>query len=553
MRFLPIVERELRVASRRRAIYWTRASVALTAMVAATWVFTMLLHEPQREKGQIIFYVLTGASLAYCWLAGLRSTADCLSEEKREGTLGLLFLTDLKGYDVVLGKLVASSLSALYGLLAVVPVLGIPLLLGGITLGEFGRVAAVLVNTLFFSLCVGLFASSLSKSVFKAMGATAVVLFICTGGLYFLWLWLSATTRPSQIHPAFYVSCPGVGFAFALDRQFAIKPEIYYWSLAALHGLAWFLLGLASLITPRAWQDRPVGARGLRMRSGWSRLWQGDDKERRRFRDGLLECNPFYWLASRPRFKPAGVWGVLVLALLIWLWGIAEGKFLINSEAFLLTLIALNSFFKGWVALEACRQLADDRRSGALELLLSTPLSVPEILRGQRLALQRQFLWPIILVLSWELLMLGYRFSDLGGDARDEFVMMCLVGIVIFIADVIALYWVGMWMGLVSQNSRRAFNGCILRIIALPWMAYAVFLMLAATAPSRVRNSLDVEHFLGVGLVLSLLFDVAFGIWARQKLLMNFRSVATQRFQVRRSLFQRVFGNSTASAPKPEA
>ena len=29
-------------------------------------------------------------------------TADALSSEKRNGTLGLLFLTDLKGYDIVL-------------------------------------------------------------------------------------------------------------------------------------------------------------------------------------------------------------------------------------------------------------------------------------------------------------------------------------------------------------------------------------------------------------------------------------------------------------------
>ena len=35
-------------------------------------------------------------------LCAMRNTADSLSAEKREGTLGLLFLTDLRGYDVVL-------------------------------------------------------------------------------------------------------------------------------------------------------------------------------------------------------------------------------------------------------------------------------------------------------------------------------------------------------------------------------------------------------------------------------------------------------------------
>ena len=45
----------------------------------------------------------------YCLLEGTRLAADCRGEEKREGTLGLLFLTDLQGYDVVLGKYLATS------------------------------------------------------------------------------------------------------------------------------------------------------------------------------------------------------------------------------------------------------------------------------------------------------------------------------------------------------------------------------------------------------------------------------------------------------------
>src|SRR5882724_7405645 len=133
MTFLPIVARELRVAARRRSTYWTRAGAALFVIVAGTWVFLMMLREPPEIAAKVIFGVLTGSAGLYCLLRGVGATADCLSEEKREGTLGLLFLTDLKGYDVVFGKLVATSLNSFYGLLAVFPVLAIPLLLGGVT------------------------------------------------------------------------------------------------------------------------------------------------------------------------------------------------------------------------------------------------------------------------------------------------------------------------------------------------------------------------------------------------------------------------------------
>jgi len=53
--------------------------------------------------------------------------------------------------------------------------------------------------------------------------------------------------------------------------------------------------------------------------------------------------------------------------------------------------------------------LTEDRRIGALELLLSHSLPIREILTGQRLALQRQFLGPIIVVLCAEFIMFTAR------------------------------------------------------------------------------------------------------------------------------------------------
>jgi len=78
-------------------------------------------------------------TLAATIVSGLFLTADCLSEEKREGTLGFLFLTDLRGYDVVFGKLVATSLRGFYAMLAALPVMGVTLVLGGITGEQFWK------------------------------------------------------------------------------------------------------------------------------------------------------------------------------------------------------------------------------------------------------------------------------------------------------------------------------------------------------------------------------------------------------------------------------
>src|ERR1051326_1986807 len=118
MTVLPIVERELRVAARGSSTYLFRVMAAFVAIAVFGWMLLTLLRDkvPSAAHGRYLFRSLFGLAFAYCLFIGARLTADCLSEEKREGTLGLLFLTDLKGYDVVLGKLAATSLHSIYAL-----------------------------------------------------------------------------------------------------------------------------------------------------------------------------------------------------------------------------------------------------------------------------------------------------------------------------------------------------------------------------------------------------------------------------------------------------
>jgi ABC-type transport system involved in multi-copper enzyme maturation permease subunit len=142
MRFLPIVERELRVAARRRSAFWVRVGAAVAAVgVGAVPLWLGGDWSTSASLGRQLFDVLTRLTFFLCVLAGPMLTADALSEEKREGTLGFLFLTDLRAADVVLGKLAAASVATVFGLLAVVPVVAVGLLLAG----SIGSSAAVLV------------------------------------------------------------------------------------------------------------------------------------------------------------------------------------------------------------------------------------------------------------------------------------------------------------------------------------------------------------------------------------------------------------------------
>jgi ABC-type transport system involved in cytochrome c biogenesis permease component len=183
MSFLPIVERELRVSARRTSTYWLRCLVALAGVVifAGLLLNTRMFPSPV-VMGKNLFSSLSVLTLIYCLIEGVRETADCLSEEKREGTLGLLFLTDLRGYDVVLGKLLATSLRCGFAFLAVYPVLAITQLMGGVEPGFFWKTILALTHALFFSLATGMFVSALSRDALRAMIGTASLV----GGLCFL-------------------------------------------------------------------------------------------------------------------------------------------------------------------------------------------------------------------------------------------------------------------------------------------------------------------------------------------------------------------------------
>jgi hypothetical protein len=545
MTFLPILARELRVASRRRITYWIRTGAALAVMIIGTWLFLMMQNEPPQTVAQVLFGVLTSCATLSAFLSGLRDTADCLSGEKREGTLGLLFLTDLRGYDVVIGKMAANSINAFYGILAVLPIFGVPLLMGGITLGEFGRMTLVAVNALFFSLSLGICVSAFSRSGRKSAAMTFLLLLFFSGVLPAIGGYKMYLTSSVIYDPIFFWPSAGFTYFRAWEYLYKLGPDDFWWSLVTGHAMGWFFLIVASFVAPRSWQDRPAGTKKLRWRERWLLWSHGDSAERLAFRRRLLNQNAFFWLAARSRLKPAIVWAVLGLLACVWAWGV--GKYhqeFLNPGAYLLTGLVLNLMLKAWVAAEAGRQLAEDRKLGALELLLSTPMTIHDILRGQLLALRRQFLGPLVLVLVTIFVFMWATLREPDTEDMRSFVrLLCIGGMVMIVADLIALYWVGMWQGLTAKNPNRTASASVARILVLPPLAWATVVLIAVL--SSVRGGQNYESWphmlLGLWFGLGLAADIAFSVAARRKLLTEFRFAAAQRYTPRAGFLRRLF------------
>jgi ABC-type Na+ efflux pump permease subunit len=537
MTVLPIVGRELRVASRRRGTYWMRVIAAFFAIVAFSWMMLTLYRDavPSTAHGRHLFRTLFAFAFVYCLFVGARVTADCLSEEKREGTLGLLFLTDLKGYDVVLGKLVATSLNSVYGLLAIIPVMALTVQLGGVTAGELWRASLVLLNTLFFSLTAGLFVSTLSRDERKAMFATVFASLVLVVGPFALSFVLGMSfplfDDPNMIWPILIFS-PAYSFGhilFAAVPFMPFPPESFWSSLLLVHLVSWGLLAVACIILPRIWQARTSSSRLERQRERIEQWAFGAPRERVAHRTRLLDINPFLWLAGRERWKPAYVWFYLAAVAGTWLWGWHRySDVMFDRKTLIPTVLMFQVFLKIWIVSEACNRLAEDRRIGALELLLSTPLTVSDILRGQWLALKRQFALPVATVVALELVVLRSSFAT--GTVAVNLVML--------VADLAALGWVAMWLGLTARNTSRAILGAVGRILILPWVIFYAGGM-AADFLSRFLRGRPFEPgdrwMLWAWLAIGLSTNFAFAIlWARRNLLHHFRTVAVQRFEPRR-------------------
>jgi len=518
-------------------------------IVLGTWFFLMLRGQSPQVVAQVLFGLLTGAAVLYCLLSGVRATADCLSEEKREGTLGLLFLTDLKGYDVVLGKLAATSLNAFYGVLAVVPMLAVPLLMGGVTLAEFGRMAVVALNALFLSLSAGICVSSLSRSARTAAGATFLLLLLFTALLPAAGALATAFNKIGSLRQLFFLPSAGFSFYLGFDNSYKTGARLFWSSSCVIHSLGWILLGSAAFIAPRTWQDRPAGAQKLRWRERWKAWSYGTCVQRDAYRDRLLGTNAFYWLAARARLKPALVWGVLGLLACGWLWGLAKFRHdWLTVELYSATGSVLNILLKLWFAAEVGRQLIEDRKGGALELLLSTPLTIREILRGQRLALQRQFLGPVLAVLAVDIVLTLATWRQTAHDSdRNSFLMIWPAGMVLLVADLAGLYWVGMWQAISSKNPNRAAGASVLRVLVLPWMFFALISLLVSLKTARTGQEPGGKFFVSLWLVPGLAADIGFGLWSRSKLLTEFRLAAARRYTVLPAFWRRWLAGNTGA------
>jgi hypothetical protein len=199
MTVLPAIARELRAQARLPFTYAVRVLGAAALLLVALFFASHSGLWP--NTGGRLFGWLNFTLFVFVWMIVPLIVADCISRERREGTIGLLFLTPLKARDIVIAKGLVHGLRALTLWFAVIPILAIPFLIGGLSRPEL--VLSVLFT--FSSICwppsflktgcAPRFSPGFSASALPASSSAGPVIFLRTA-----WLSSRAPLRTSVVH-----------------------------------------------------------------------------------------------------------------------------------------------------------------------------------------------------------------------------------------------------------------------------------------------------------------------------------------------------------------
>lgn len=523
-----IIYRELKAAAFRPPLYYLRGMVGLTASVTA--LGTMLGEFYQRvipgsagTRCLELFGLIGGV---FVTLAGVWATSNSLISERRENTLGLLFLTDLRAFDILLGKMAAGVIRGFWALLAASPALCLTFLLGGVRLPQVFQLGLSLGNMLFFSSALGMLGAVLIRddrraaSLAMLLAVTWLLLLpavigssLALGGVPYWQKVLLALLPTTAVALTF---APISVFGGSTTGPFLLV-------LAASHALGWGILALAARAL-RHYQRELEPEKPFRPR--WACFRVGPRRKVRRWWDSAaaVENDPTLRLAEFQYPTRFYVWigfGLVFCVGCFLLLGLDtgdEGRWVIILSASWV----LHAVIKYETAGCACRIASDAATSGVLPLLLLTPVTPDQVTRGYLVAVKRQIWPPMALGMAVQCgwLIMGFCFhskpSQFNPLVMPLTALACLGLNVILVADLYTLVWHGYWAGVSTGNYALAMRQTVTRVLFSPWLVFlgTVVLWRAVSMQSPSLGALGAAPTLCWLVALMTMSDLYWCAWA---------------------------------------
>lgn len=417
----PLVHRELLVQGRYWGNYWQRVLVAGggaagLGILWATQALSSLLGGvvvPSAVFAAVVLGSIHAVVSLVLGAGGAVLTADCLARERREGTLGLLFLTPLTPRDIAAGKCVAQILRMGSLWLAAVPLLAIPLLMGGVTprniidallahftLGCTGLAAGLLATTFCREWRWAMFFACFWFAVlYGALAVVASVAFVGNVGLH-------TTAVVWDRNLLAWVPVLPVAVFSALPLEGVLGGTGVFAPGLALNGarfaigcMAVWSVGVVGAVVFLLFHVLDIQRQGLPMPGIGGKLAPSTAKEKDRperiSRPIPLARNPITWLETRGALAFWAPWNLSGAVVVGWLGlGVAtsmdKGQWLMVGWIVPPLLVLVSIFL-------AAAGLRQEHADGTLELLLCTPLPPRQLLTGRLGAVSRFVLPPFLL------------------------------------------------------------------------------------------------------------------------------------------------------------
>ena len=417
----PIIDKELRVASRRRRNYVLRFGYVglFTCLLAMMWQGvvsqdTSALYQSARmaEAGMVIITVVVWFQFIATQAIAIVMLSTSISDEIYHRTLGVLMTTTIGGFQIVLGKLLSKLLQLVLLLGITLPLLAIVRVFGGVP-WEY------LVYTLCVTLTTVLFVGSLSLcfSIFTRRAYVVIIATIVAMGLLFALFPLIAAFEvhylvrsPSQ--PIFFaaLACvnPYVIMAAGTRALFAAAPPFpLHWPIhcGVMLGASALLLLAAVFLVRRAALRQAVGQTGL-----WSGKSSDESGKRPRARSvRRVTGSPVLWkerraplLGRRKSLAIIGIAAALALLFLTYVLCAIENA-LDDEETHITYVVVFTALGMLFAVVLPATCVTSEKESMTWPLLLTTTVSDWQILWGKFLGVLRRCL-PVWLLLFGHLL-----------------------------------------------------------------------------------------------------------------------------------------------------
>ena len=504
---LPLLAKELVEQSARRRTYVLRvvcAALLFTVFCAFTYgIFeraqygSAQLGRAGREMFEAIVYIQFVGILIFqpALMSGV------LAAEKERQSLSLLLLTDLRPREILLQKYVSRLIPMFTILLLSLPLLALSYAFGGVSPTYLLTGIYVLALT---SLQVGALALMCSSFCRTSLGAFLASYIL--GALYYLGVPLAlallrfadplGTTRGAGIWgtfmPVMIFASLGWGSWSRGQPATVAFGAVVGQSTGILVSIGVFLLLARAFLLRRAFLSpknelllifRAIDRFFNAMNKGFGNVVLVRD------RDDLPVANPIAWreVTRKSLGKVRYLFRILVIlevpTLFVGLFCLAVGRPTSEAGSLSSWLIVVWILSALAVTVTSANTIVSERIHQTLDVLLTTPISGPDILRQKLRGVRRLICVLLIPFVSIFLLEAwwretvgprGYGYSRYGDWGAGSYLISSVLLVVIYLP---MLSWFAMWVSLKSRTRFRAILTALMAIvgwIALPWLVAAL-------------------------------------------------------------------------------